>query len=180
MTRHVSTTTLLNSVKKYPLSNQMIGYNPTHCKYAGDDNMRTAKHQNQAEIDHSKDFARGGVGGLLAEEVQFSNFAKKIKEVKYCQGANSRLCGNFAQLYMHLKSLEIVNKHGNSYKVCGKLAYSKCSIFEFYLVFMANIVQAAGRTCFFDCHNDDCFCFGTCRCRTLKNQKKILELSLTF
>ena len=54
---------------------------------------------------------------------------------------------------MHLKSAETGNKHGNACKVCGKVAYSKCSICGVYLNLMANRVQAAGRTCFFDHHN---------------------------
>ena len=59
---------------------------------------------------------------------------------------------------MNLKSPETGNKHGNVLKLCGKVAYSKCSICGFYLYFMFNRGQAAGRTCFFDYHYDDLFC----------------------
>ena len=59
---------------------------------------------------------------------------------------------------MNLKSSEIGNKHGNVLKLSGKVAYSKFSICGFYLYFMFNRGQAAGRTCFFDYHNDDLFC----------------------
>ena len=36
---------------RYLLSNQMIKYNPTHSKYAGDKNMRPTTHHNQATIE---------------------------------------------------------------------------------------------------------------------------------
>ena len=92
----------------------MIKYNPTHHKYADDANMRPGTHQNQNTIDNSKDYARGKIGILLEEEVQWSNFVKTTKEAKYRRGANSRLCGNLTQLDMHLKSAETGDKHGNS------------------------------------------------------------------
>ena len=47
----------------------------------------------------------------------------KNKEVNYGQGANSHLCGNIAQIDMHLRSEETGNKHGNACKVCGKVDY---------------------------------------------------------
>ena len=67
------------------LSNQMVKYNPTHCKYAGGTNMRPAKQQNKATRDNSKDDTRGKRGGASAEEVQLSNFAKKIQVSSRCQ-----------------------------------------------------------------------------------------------
>ena len=112
-----------------PLSNQMIKYNPTHLKCAGYTNMRPATHQNQASIQKSEDCSSGKIESPSTEEVQFSNFATKIKKSRYRQGANSRLCGNIMQLYIHLKYSETVNKHVNACKVCGNMVYSKCSIF---------------------------------------------------
>ena len=46
----------------YLLSNQMIKYNPTHHKYAGDSNMRLATHQNQSTRENSKKNKRGKIG----------------------------------------------------------------------------------------------------------------------
>ena len=94
---------------------------------------------------------------LSVEEVQLSNLSKKSEEAKYRRGANSRLFGNLVQLDMHLKSEETVKKHGNMCKVCGNVDYSKYSICGVYLHLMSNRIQAAGRTCFFDYHNDDFF-----------------------
>ena len=58
---------------------------------------------------------------------------------------------------MYLKSAETGNKYVGVYKVCGKLDCSKFFICGVYLNFMDNRGQAAGRTCFFDYHNDDFF-----------------------
>ena len=103
-------------------------YNPTHLKYASDSNMIPATQKNQVTIDNSKDDLRDKRGRPLAEDIQFSNFSKKTRESKYRRGTNSRLCGNFTQLNMHIKSSETGNKHSNTCKVCGKVAYSKSSI----------------------------------------------------
>ena len=45
------------------LSNQMIKYNPTHCKYSGESNMRPATHHNQALRYKNKDSAGKKEGG---------------------------------------------------------------------------------------------------------------------
>ena len=67
---------------------------------------------------------------------------KTIREAKYPQGENSRLCRNLTQLYKHLNLSETGDKHGNACKICGKVVYSKCFICGVYLHFMANIVQS--------------------------------------
>ena len=67
----------------YLLSNQMLNHNPTHQKYASDTNMRPSTQQNQAARDHNKDDARGKIESTLEEDIQLSNFSKKIKESKY-------------------------------------------------------------------------------------------------
>ena len=72
----------------------MIKYNQNHRKYVGDTNMRPDTQQNQVSRYKRKDDASTKRGRSLAEEVQLSNFAKKLKEAKYHQGANSRLCEN--------------------------------------------------------------------------------------
>ena len=61
------------------LSNQMIRYNPTYCKYSGDATMRTSSYQNQATRDNIKDSSRVLNRRSLAEEVQLYNFSKKMK-----------------------------------------------------------------------------------------------------
>ena len=106
----------------------MLKYNPNHRKCAVRTNMKPATHQNQYKRYNIKDAARGKRGRPLEEEVKLYNFAKYFKYEKYRRGTNSRLCGNLTQLDMHLKSSETGNKHGNTCKVCGKVAYSKCSI----------------------------------------------------
>ena len=74
------------------LSNQMVKYNPTHCKYAGGTNMRPAKEQNKATRDNSKDGTRGKIGGGISRGGSIVQLCKK--KSKYRRGANSRLCGN--------------------------------------------------------------------------------------
>ena len=59
------------------LSNQMIRYNPTYCKYSGDATMRTSSYQNQATRDNIKDSSRVLNRRSLAEEVQLYNLKKK-------------------------------------------------------------------------------------------------------
>ena len=154
------------------LSNQMIKYNPTHCKYAGDANMRPATQQNQPKIDNRKDYSRGEMVRPLEEGVQLYNLAKPPKESKYRRGANSRLCGNITQLDMHLKCAETGDKHGNFCKVFGKVDYYKCSICGFYLYLMDNRDQPAGRTCFFDYHNDAFFCLARADAGLSKTKSK--------
>ena len=63
---------------RYLLSNQMIEYNPTHHKYAGDANMRPDTQQNQAAREKSKETTRVKRGRPSAEKVQLSKFAKKL------------------------------------------------------------------------------------------------------
>ena len=58
---------------------------------------------------------------------------------------------------MHIKSSETVNKHDNVCKVCGKVAYSKYSIFGVYLCLVEIRGKPAERTCFFDYHNGHFF-----------------------
>ena len=90
--------------------------------------MRPATQKNQYTRETINDAARGKRGKQLSEEVKLYNFAKQFKKAKYRRGTNSRLCGNLTQLDMHLKSSEIENKHIKTCEVCGKVAYSKCSI----------------------------------------------------
>ena len=84
--------------------------------------MIPATQKNQVTRDNSKDDLRDKRGRPLAEDIQFPNFSKKIKESKYHRGTNSRLCGNLTQLNMHLKSSETGNKHVNTCKVFGDVA----------------------------------------------------------
>ena len=146
----------------------MLKYNRTHRKYSGDTNMRPDTHQNQPAQYKSNYDARVKRGRPLAEDLHLYNI-EKPKESKYRRGENSRLRGSLTQLNMHLKYAETGNKHVNSCKVCGKVAYSKCSICGVYRNLMANRGKLAGRTCFFDYHTD-IFWFGTWICRTFKNQ----------
>ena len=132
----------------------MLKYKPTHIKYAGDANMRLAKQKNQSARNKSKYVERVKRGILLEEDLQLSNFEKKSN---YRQGANSRLCGNLIQLDMHLNSSETLNKHGNAWKVYDNVAYSKWYICGVYLNLMSNRGKSAGRTCFFDYHNNTFF-----------------------
>ena len=90
-------------------------------------------------------------GGLIVQ------IFKKIKEAKYLQDSNSRLCGNLTQIDMHVKSTETGNNHVNTFKVYVKVDYSKCYICGVYLHLVANRGQSAGRTYLFDHHNDDFF-----------------------
>ena len=60
--------------------NNIVDFNPTHWKYVGDATMRPATYQNQVARDKINDYAREKIGRPLAEEVQLSNFAKKLKE----------------------------------------------------------------------------------------------------
>ena len=85
------------------LSVQILRYNPTHRKYAGESNMRPDTQQNQDARDKSKDDERVKIVRPLVEGLQFSNF-EKFKEANYRRGANSRLCGNITQIDMHIKS----------------------------------------------------------------------------
>ena len=82
------------------------------------------------------------------------------------------LCGNLTHLYMHIKSAETSNNHDNTCKVCGKLSYSRCSICGVYMNLISKRVQAAGRTCFFDCHNDTFFGFSCADSGLSKNKCK--------
>ena len=68
----------------YLLSNQMLKYNPTHRKYAGDSSMIPATYQNQSARYKIKYDPRGEIGRLLAYYLQFSTFLKRTKEAKYC------------------------------------------------------------------------------------------------
>ena len=63
----------------YILSNQMINYNPTHHKYSGDSNIRTAKHQNKSAMENRKVAERVKIVRPSAEEVQLSNFSKNLR-----------------------------------------------------------------------------------------------------
>ena len=65
----------------YLLSNHMINYNPTHCKYAGDSNIKPATQNNQATREKKKDASRGERGKMSEEEVEFSNFKKSEKPI---------------------------------------------------------------------------------------------------
>ena len=58
------------------LSNQMINYNPTHHKYSGDANIRTATHENKSARENIKGDERVKIVRPSAEEVQLSNFSK--------------------------------------------------------------------------------------------------------
>ena len=138
----------------------MLRYKPTHLKYTVDTSMIPSTQQNQTEINKSKDDSRRKIGRTLAEDLQFSNFAKKSKNPRIAGCQFLRLCGNITQLYMHLKSAEILNKQVNACKVYGKVDYSKCSNCGLCLYLMTNKGKSAGQTCFFDYHND-IFWFGT-------------------
>ena len=63
------------------LYNNMIKYNPTHCKYAGDSNIKPATQNNQATREKKKDASRGERGKMSEEEVEFSNFKKSEKPI---------------------------------------------------------------------------------------------------
>ena len=69
------------------LSNQMIKYNPTHCKYEVEYNMRSDTHIKQTKKYKSKYAVRKEIWRPSEKEVQLSNFSKKIKEAKYHRGA---------------------------------------------------------------------------------------------
>ena len=58
------------------LSNHMINYNPTHHKYSGDTNIRTATHQNKSSRENIKYAERVKLSRPSAEEVQLSEFSK--------------------------------------------------------------------------------------------------------
>ena len=110
-------------------------------KYSGEANMRPTKHHNQAVRYKNKDSARSKWGRPLSEKVQLSNFLTK-KKAKYCQGSSSRLCGDITHLKMNIKSTETGHKNVNACMVCGKMAYSKCSICGIYLYLMENRGQS--------------------------------------
>ena len=88
--------------------------NPTHSKYAGGAKMRPPTHQNQA-IDNNTESTRFKRGRPSEENVQLSKSERKKSQC--CRGANSHLCGNLAQIEMHIKSEKIGNNHCNTCKV---------------------------------------------------------------
>ena len=58
----------------------MIKYNPTHCKYSGDTNIRPDTQNKQPTRDNGKDYARGKIFRLSSDEDQISNSAKNPKK----------------------------------------------------------------------------------------------------
>ena len=65
----------------------MINYNPTHHKYSGDANIRTATHQKKSARENRKGAERVKIVRPSAEEVQLSNFSKdqRIQVSPRCQ-----------------------------------------------------------------------------------------------
>ena len=137
------------------LSEQMLKYNPIHRKYPGDGKMRTATQQNSQK--RKRSVARGNQpsrGQPRKESASSKKFKKSFRDAKTKRGRHSRLCGDLTALNHHIKGVKTGNKHPKACKVCGKPAYSTCTICNEALHFMPSKGEVAGATCFFDYHND--------------------------
>ena len=150
----------------------MLEYDPIKRKFPGDAEMRRCTSQKRKDrATNNKDSGslhdtrqsnkKTKRGRPTPAMMRLSKFRTEFLRAKDARGENSRLCGNLTRLNKHLKSVETSLKHPKSCKVCGGDAYSECEICGVFLHTMPAKGKNAGKTCFFDYH-DDCF-FGLAR-----------------
>jgi hypothetical protein len=160
------------------LSEQMLKYNPLRRKYAGDSKMRAATQQNAHKRKLSEANANAAAtasprrGRPKKDDPLKKKMKKAFRDAKTTRKRNSRLCGDLSLLNHHLKSVQTGNKHPRNCKVCGKKAYSLCTVCGEAMHVMPNKGEVAGATCFFDYHNDAFFGMAQCDVSIAGTSKK--------
>ena len=101
---------------------------------------------NKAQVQQEKEREGGGHKNILG----CLNTKNHSRMPRHTEVPNSRLCGGLNMLDHHLKSSETENKHGNSCKSYGAIAYSKCRICGVNLHRVANRGHSAGLTFFYN------------------------------
>ena len=128
------------------LSEQMLSWSPSLREYPGDSNMRQATQQNKTRRARISKKTEKGSDYITQRQYEKEIFSDKTKL--------PRICGDLKGLKKHIES-RVYKKNGGACNICGKLAYTKCTICNVHLHFFPLKGDNANKSCFLDFHDEN-------------------------
>ncbi|KAG7349516.1 hypothetical protein IV203_012113 [Nitzschia inconspicua] len=131
------------------LSQQACWYSPVNQYYPGDKNFRVVtamskEHRDQAKRKKEHITTKAKRNCFILEE-QYNEIKKKMKL------DNTRFCGDLTKIKKHLAAKESI-MHKLHFAVCGKSAYSRCTICNVGLHVEGTRSKDGNRSCYMDFH----------------------------